>query len=69
MKNTLSFAILFIFIAIGVQTQAQKTVINDPPQKTYNDALQLFQKENYGSAAEMFELVRKEINNSENTYS
>ena len=69
MKNILSIIILLLFLGSGMETIAQKTVINNPPQKTYNDALQLFQQENYGSAAEMFDLVRKEINNPENAYS
>jgi tetratricopeptide (TPR) repeat protein len=48
---------------------SQKTVIFEDPGNTYNQALDLFQQENYGAAAILFDQVREEINDPTNSFS
>ena len=69
MRNTLIiFSFLFIF-AHSLSLSAQKTKIYTPPEKTYSDAIQVFQQENYGAAEQLFEQVIQQVNDPANIMS
>lgn len=62
MKNSHFILALLISLIFGsLQSTAQKTVVYEHFNKTYNDALQLFSQENYGSATTLFQEVKSEI--------
>lgn len=69
MKNKLSIITVSFFMFLSLHLFSQKTEIFADPGKTYNDALELFQQKNYGSAARLFEQVKQEIGNPANTFS
>lgn len=69
MKNSVirvcSFLLLYL---IAFQAIAQKTIIREPPQETYLEALTLFQNQNYGSAQKEFDRFMKEVDDPSNTF-
>ena len=54
--------ILFIIILGSTVVNAQKTAIYKNPGARYRDAMELFNKEKYGAARELFKQVIKELN-------
>ena len=54
--------ILFITILGSTVVNAQKTAIYKNPDARYRDAIELFNKEKYGAARELFKQVIKELN-------
>lgn len=69
MKNCRIIFILVISLLFHIiQLPAQKTVIYETLNKTYNDALQLFYQENYGAATTLFQQVKKEIKDPTNVF-
>lgn len=54
---------------LGSQLFSQKTVIFEDPGNTYSQALDLFQQENYGAAAVLFDQIREEIGDPTNSFS
>jgi TolA-binding protein len=53
-KNKLLLVSAFIMLFVG-GVEAQKTKVYDPPEAYYQDALALFNKEQYGSAQKLFQ--------------
>jgi TolA-binding protein len=60
------FIVSLLFFALALP--AQKTAIYTTENKTYNDALQLFQQENYGAASVLFQQVKKDIDDPSNIF-
>ena len=69
MRYTFSIIILSFIMVSSFQSVAQKTIIFEDPINSYNNALELFQQENYGAAAVLFNKVRNEINDPTNSLS
>lgn len=68
MRNLTTNSVFFILlILIGNQLFAQKTIVKDEPQSTYNRALTLFAEKNYGSAEKLFDQYKKEVKNPSNS--
>jgi tetratricopeptide (TPR) repeat protein len=57
-----------VFSFVNLPLSAQKTVYHDPPQKTYREALTLFDQQNFGSAREMFSLYMKQEGDKSNAF-
>ena len=69
MKKTNIFHVLFfVLLWITFPLAAQESLIHDPPQSTYNEAISLFEQKNYASAERMFEKFKKEINDPSNVF-
>ncbi len=62
------FSLLVVFSLSTLQLSAQKTVYHDPPQKTYREALNLFEQQNFGSARDFFTLYMQEEGDKSNTF-
>ena len=63
--------VIFIFIVTGLsvnQTFAQKTVITDPPHRTYQEALTLFDQKNYPAAQALFSQYMRESKSPTNVF-
>lgn len=65
-NSKITVAIFLLLIAITSQINAQKTLVKDKPQNIYNRALELFDKENYGSAEVLFGQYKDEVGNPPN---
>ena len=69
MKKNIAIAILsFIFLLVGSHLFAQKTAYFNAPQKTYREALKLFDEANYGASRQLFEKFLTEKTDKSNTF-
>jgi len=67
-KTTVITALSFVFLFIGIQLYAQESIYFDPPQKTYREALNLFDQANYGASRQLFEKFQTEKPDKSNTF-
>ncbi len=71
-NNTIMRKIVLIITLLVFSTiwlQAQKTAIYNQPDAKYRDALELFEKEKFGAAREIFKEVIKQINDDKSVIS
>ena len=61
-------SIVFTFILLVVNLQAQQTVYNDIENVTYREAISLFNQQNYGSAIATFDKYMNEENNNKSAF-
>ncbi len=66
-NSTITRLIFILFFLYASQLVAQKTIVNDKPQNTYNRALALFDNENYGSAEKLFAQYKNEVSKPSHT--
>jgi TolA-binding protein len=62
MRKIVLFIIFFVLTAVCLQ--AQKTAVYKQPSATYRDAIELFEKEKFGAAREMFNKLILQINDN-----
>lgn len=67
MRKIVLIITLLVFSAIGIQ--AQKTAVYNQPDAKYRDALELFEKEKFGAAREVFREVIRQINDDKSVIS
>lgn len=69
MKKTIAITSLsFIFLFVSTHLLAQESSYFDPPQKTYREALNLFDQANYGASRQLFEKFQAEKPDKSNTF-
>ena len=67
MRKIVLIITLLVFSAIGLQ--AQKTAVYNQPDAKYRDASELFEKEKFGAAREVFREVIRQINDDKSVIS
>lgn len=67
-KNIAITALSFIILFISFHLPAQESAYYEPPQKTYREALNLFDQANYGASRQLFEKFQTEKPDKSNTF-
>lgn len=67
-KKAISFIFFILFILTAYPSFPQESLISAPPQRTYNEAVNLFEQKNYVSSQTMFEKFKQEINDPSNAF-
>ncbi len=67
-KTNIVIPLIILLLLAGVSSFSQESLIFKPPQKTYNEAITLFEQKNYASAQRMFEKFKQEVNDPANAF-
>ena len=65
-KTNIIIPLFTLFLLTGSVAFSQETLIREAPQKTYNEAVLLYEQKNYASARRMFEQFKQELNDPVN---